>query len=454
MSKPRAEPLFILLLIALVALGVAGQVWIPNISAAPLCQVEITGIDYPATVQLNQTLLISTHLMLTCNPVNQNVIARVDVISNETGGIITSNSTGIGAIQVANPPYIKIVNVTILNAVRAPSRVINWKLQILAWVFAGPSAIANGSQFINVQVGEPQVASTTATELNQTSTGNTTASSNSSNLGVVGAVGLVVALAIFAALMVMMRRRKRERATAKVVGSSQLESAEVVANASTANNFSTGYLELDNLLGGGLSYGYAILILSPPCDERDLLFRKIIESSLSSGNSVFFMSRDLARSQDLAKMYTSNFYVLTTQADNIVPRPNNLYKISNVMNLNDLNISSSDALGATPNPSKRKILIIDLLSDVLLEHKALTTRKWLDDFIARRKSEGFTILATLNPLISSSQESQTIIDLFDGVIDIYEKESQGRSRRFLIVKKMHGRKYEETELILDKDKLF
>ena len=117
-------------------------------------------------------------------------------------------------------------------------------------------------------------------------------------------------------------------------------------------------------------------------------------------------------------------------------------------------MSFSNALDATPNPSKRKILIIDLLSDVLLEHEALTTYTWLDEFIARRKSEGFTILATLNPLTSSPQESQTIIALFDGIIDIYEKELRERSRRFLAVKKMYKRKYMETELMLDKDKLF
>ena len=90
----------------------------------------------------------------------------------------------------------------------------------------------------------------------------------------------------------------------------------------------------------------------------------------------------------------------------------------------------------------------------MLEHKSLTTRKWLDDFIGKRKSEGFTVLAILNPLISSKQESQTIIDLFDGIIEIYEKELRERARRFLIVKKMYGKKYIESELMLDKDKLF
>jgi hypothetical protein len=47
-----------------------------------------------------------------------------------------------------------------------------------------------------------------------------------------------------------------------------------------------------------------------------------------------------------------------------------------------------------------------------------------------------------------------VVDLFDGVIEIFEKELKERVRRFVIVKKMYGKKYSESELMLDKDKLF
>ena len=454
MSKLRARPLSVFLLLALVAFIAAGQArtWYAN--GAPVCQVQITGIDHSATVQANQILLISTHLTITCNSENRYVVARIDVIANETGAIITSNSTGLGVVQLNNPPYIKTVNVTISNAVRAPSAAVNWKLQIRAWLFTGPSVTANVSQYIQVQVVKPQVTSTTSTKSIQVSTAT---SSTSANLGVVDTVGLVAALAVLASLVILVRRRKQKSATAKPAGGPQVEQlkpAKAVSVAATKDNFSTGYLELDRLLGGGIPYGYAVLLVSPPCDERDLLLRKIIESSLSLGNLVFYMTSDSGQSQDLAKKYTSNFYAITTSADSIAPTSHNISRIPSVPNLNDLNMSFSNALDATPNPSKRKILIIDLLSDVLLEHEALTTYTWLDEFIARRKSEGFTILATLNPLTSSPQESQTIIALFDGIIDIYEKKLRERSRRFLAVKKMYKRKYMETELMLDKDKLF
>jgi len=203
-----------------------------------------------------------------------------------------------------------------------------------------------------------------------------------------------------------------------------------------------------------LPIGYAILIVSPPCDERDLLFRRIIESSLVRRNQIFFLSRDLIRTQDFANRYKANFHVFSPQADKLTSAGGQIYKIQSLRNLSDLNISFTKAVETLPKDLPGKLVIIDLLSDVLLELKALTTRKWLDDFIGKRKTEGFTIIGVLNPLISSEQDTQTITDLFDGVIEIYERELKERARRFLIVKKLYGRKYADTELMLVKDKLY
>jgi len=166
------------------------------------------------------------------------------------------------------------------------------------------------------------------------------------------------------------------------------------------------------------------------------------------------LSRDLGRTRDLASMYQKGFYAFHSQADKIGGEHPNVFKIAGVENLSDLNISLTKSVETLLKQHPNKIIILDILSDVLLQHKALTTRRWLDDFVSKRKAEGFTILGTLNPLITSKTESQSIIDLFDGIIEIYERELRERARRFLIVKKMYGRKYQETELMLDKDKLF
>jgi archaellum biogenesis ATPase FlaH len=294
-----------------------------------------------------------------------------------------------------------------------------------------------------------------------------------------GVVGLVVAVGLIASVMVFMKRGKgagaqkaalREelvRENAKPPVEAEVEPAakfepkpEVKPEVPqpkpplSPGSISTGYSELDNVLAGGLPMGYAILIVSPPCDERDLLFRKIIESSLAMGSQIFFLSRDLIRTQDFANRYGKGFHVFSPQADKLTAAGGNVYKIQGLQNLSDLNISFTKAVEGLPKNLPGKLIIIDILSDILLEHKALTTRKWLDGFIGKRKAEGFTIIGVLNPLISSQQDTQTITDLFDGVIEIYERELKERARRFLIVKKMYGRRYVDTELMLDKEKLY
>jgi KaiC/GvpD/RAD55 family RecA-like ATPase len=285
----------------------------------------------------------------------------------------------------------------------------------------------------------------------------TTAAASPLPMTTLGVVGLILVVAVVASVMVFKRKGKSQGAQEAVMKQEVVQKETKPAAPSPkpvprGQSISTGYGELDNVLSGGLPTGYAVLLVSPPCDERDLLFKKIIESSLAAQSSVYFLSRDLSRTQDFASRYPKGFYVFSPQADKIAAA-GNVFKVAGVQNLSDVNITFAKTVETLPK-APNSIIIIDLLTDILLEHKALTTRKWLDDFVAKRKSEGFTILGTLNPLLSAKQDTQTIVDLFDGIIEIYEKELRERARRFLIVKKMYGRKYVETELMLDKDKLY
>lgn len=451
-----SAPRLIVLLLAVSALTPTIHVLSSN-PYPVYCHVQILGVNYPANPQPNQTLTVTTHLEITCTSTQDNVLARVDVLAAGTNRTIASKGYGIGNVEVTSAPYVKVLDIAISNTIAIPSTVGNWSLRVVAWVFAGVAPQDRAEQLINVQVGElmQTTSTTTAATISQSSQTHSTTStptifakSRLSGFVVIVVIAVIVGLITWG--MFVMRRRRAHPAIA-TPDSQVTELEHIVAE---RNSLSTGYHELDYLLDGGLPVGYAIILLSPPFDERDLIFRKVIESGLSAGFSVFFMSSHLGRSQDLASRYAKDFYVLSSQADRISPREVNVFKIAGVQNLNDVNISFGKTVHALPKIEEHKLLIIDLLSDVLLENKALTTRKWLDDFLARRKTEGYTVIATLNPLVSSSQENQTVIDLFDGVIEIYEKQFAETSRRFLIIKKMYGRKYMETELMLDKNKLF
>ncbi len=256
-----------------------------------------------------------------------------------------------------------------------------------------------------------------------------------------GLIGIVAAVVLAAFALVVARRRK---------------SPPAVTTVKHEGFISTGYTDLDGLLGGGIPERYGVVVVSPAYDERDFLLRKIIGTALSTSTPVFYLASDTERTGDYLRSYAKDFYAFSPQADKIEHPGKNLYKIPGVENLSELNISFSLTSPMVEYQGRKdvsKIIILDLLSDILLRHKALTTRKWLSDFIAKRKTEAFTIIASLNPLIAK-EEAQTIIDLFDGVIEIYERELSARPRRFLLVKKLYAKKYSENELLLDRDKLF
>src|SRR5271157_5727236 len=279
--------------------------------------------------------------------------------------------------------------------------------------------------------------------------------------GTVGTIALAVVIALSGSIVLFMRRKKTAQSTVTVEQrpfpkAEPLEQAPPPAPEPPATVFSTGYGDLNALLEGGLPKRSAILLLSPRCDERDLLLRKIIRSALSAGMPTFYLSNDPSKIQEMASKYGQDFYALIPQTAKILPLPANLYKIPNIDSLSDLDTAFTKTLEMrVKQGTNGRLLIVDLLtySHIFLVDKGVTAGKWFSDFLARRKAEDFTVLAFLNPLVASNEEKQTLTAVFDGVIEIYERELTGRSRRFLAIKRMNGHRYSDSELMLDKDKL-
>ena len=231
------------------------------------------------------------------------------------------------------------------------------------------------------------------------------------------------------------------------------ESGIAVPSIGKKPNISTGYAELDRMLGGGVPEGYGVVLVSQSFDETDLLVRKIMESALASAIPIFYLSTDIAKTRDMINRFGENFFALSPIADKIEPGRGNLFKVPDVGNLSDLSISANEIIQSKASDMLRKMVVIDLLSDLLLRNKALATRKWLTDFTVRRKAAGFTILATLDPSIAPKEDIQIMVGVFDGVVEVHERMLQERARRFLVIKKMYSRDYSDEELMLDKRKL-
>ena len=417
--------------------------------------VQIVGTNVPTKLIADRSFQLNVSLRVTCTSTMDNVLARVDISPHGSHQTLASNSLGLGSI--ADPWGKKTWNITIANNLHSPVALGPWALDVKAWVFAGVYIIGFDNQTITIQVvtRSAPLQIVTASTTNSLSTTSTSSSSSmatqtsSNSVLVIPYTFLDVGIPLLATVIVassftIALTKKRTQSSRR-----QSHSAEKTPA------IPTGYVEVDKSLGGGIPIGHSVIIVSPPYDEKDLLIERIISSAVHSGFSIFFVSRQILRTRTLATRFKENFYAFTPRVDKISKgKETNIFKIMDVQNPNDFNISLAKAMEPLIGEGKKKLIVLDqMVSDVLLEHKALAARRWLDEFLARRKSEGFTVIVTLNPLMVSDQQRQALIDLFDGVVVIYEKELPERSKRYLIIRKMYARKYSDTAIELDRTRL-
>ncbi len=218
----------------------------------------------------------------------------------------------------------------------------------------------------------------------------------------------------------------------------------------------TGYRDLDNLLLGGIPENYAVILTSPSCDERDLLIEKFLETGAKRGEVTFYISTDPREVRVLIEEFQSHFYlfICNPQADAITKGFLNVFKLRGVENLTDINIALSSAFRTLDVSVKGpRRACIEIVSDVLLQHHAVHTRRWLNALIPELRSKGFTTLAVMDPRMHPPQEVRAILGLFDGEINIYKKEAMKGPVKYLRIKRMTGQEYQNSEMRLRKETL-
>jgi tetratricopeptide (TPR) repeat protein len=217
----------------------------------------------------------------------------------------------------------------------------------------------------------------------------------------------------------------------------------------------TGYEDLDKLLCGGIPQNYAVVLTSPSCDERDMLVKSFLETGAKKGEVTFYVTTDPVMAEPLASFQSSLcLFVCNPQADAIIGDLPNVVKLKGVENLTDISIALTSAMRKLgPSVKGARRACIDIVSDALLQHHAVQTRKWLTALLPELRSAGFTTLAVVDPRMHPSEELYSILGLFEGEIDIYEKETEKGAGKFMKIKKMSNHKYLENDLFLKKEEL-
>lgn len=218
----------------------------------------------------------------------------------------------------------------------------------------------------------------------------------------------------------------------------------------------TGFQDLDNMLFGGIPQNYTVVLTSASCDERELLIKRFLEAGAKNNEFTLYVTIDAAGVRNLADEFQSNFHILlcNSKVDEPFEKLPNVFKTGGVENLTEINISLESILrGLSGSNGGPRRACLEILSDVLLQHHAVQTRKWLSGLIPDIRSRGFTTLAVMNPHMHTPEETHAILDLFEGEINIYEKETQNDLTKYLRIRKMYNQRYLETELPLRKTRM-
>jgi KaiC/GvpD/RAD55 family RecA-like ATPase len=216
----------------------------------------------------------------------------------------------------------------------------------------------------------------------------------------------------------------------------------------------TGNEGLDDLLLGGIPENYSVILTSPSCDEKDLLIKRFLESGMKNGQVTFLVTVGTSGVKTLAETFQTSFYIFicNPRADTMVEGAPNVFLLRGVENLTEITIALTKSLRTLDaSPSGPRRACIGIVSDVLLQHHAVQTRRWLNDLLPELRSKGFTTLAVMNPQMHPPEEVQAMLELFDGEISIYERETKNGPEKSMKIKKMVNQKYLESELPLKKE---
>ena len=227
----------------------------------------------------------------------------------------------------------------------------------------------------------------------------------------------------------------------------ELESLTLtVIEAVLPGRLTTGYKDLDKLTLGGIPENYAVILTAPSYNERDKLINMFLDAGVTQGQITFYLTVQVSNVKALTEQYQRLFhlFVCNPRSDMMIDDMPNVYKLKGVENLTEIDIAVTRALRRLDRTIQGpKRACIDIVSDVLLQHHAVATRRWLTGLIPDLRARGFTILAVMNPLMHPTEEVHAILGLFDGEITIFEKASDTGLEKFVQIRKMYNQRYVE-----------
>jgi KaiC/GvpD/RAD55 family RecA-like ATPase len=213
------------------------------------------------------------------------------------------------------------------------------------------------------------------------------------------------------------------------------------------NRLETGSKELDTLLLGGIPEEYSVALTGPPIDERQRIIEYFLKTGIQNEQITFYVTTEIVEFQDNLKNPNFVLFLCNPKPKGIILDLPNLYHIKSKTDLTNLSIYLSKAIKKI-DETKKKRICLETISDVLLDYGAKETRKWVAELITDLGSRGFTMLAILDPGMHTNQETNSVLNLFDGEIEITQIEDPLECKTSLRVKKLRNQDYIKNPICL------
>ncbi|MEJ2241576.1 MAG: ATPase domain-containing protein [Candidatus Bathyarchaeota archaeon] len=212
------------------------------------------------------------------------------------------------------------------------------------------------------------------------------------------------------------------------------------------DRISTGTDELDSLMFGGIPREYAVVLTGSPSDERESIIKNFLEAGIKNDEIVFYISSE---ANNLKSLENPNFilFFCNPKPKTMVPNQPNIYRLRSKTDLTNLSISLAKAYRKI-DQSKNKRICIRTVSDVLVDYGTKATRKWISELITDLGAKGFTLLAVMDPKEHPLDQATTVMNLFDGEINITQSSDPLDCKKSILVKKLRNQDYIKNPICL------
>jgi KaiC/GvpD/RAD55 family RecA-like ATPase/tetratricopeptide (TPR) repeat protein len=229
----------------------------------------------------------------------------------------------------------------------------------------------------------------------------------------------------------------------------ELKSLEIkVDEVILADRVSTGTKELDSLMLGGIPEGFAVVLTGPPSDERELLIKNFLEAGTNETQITFYVTAEADGLENLLEKPSFILFLCNPKPKAQIPDLPNVYKLGGKTDLTSLGIALTKAYRTIDQSATKKRVCVGILSEVLVNYGAKTTREWISELITNLGSKGFTLLAVINPTMHPPDQANAVLDLFDGEISLIQTEDPLECKKSVRVKKLRNQDYIKNPICL------